>query len=307
MRAQQVKFGWLILVIAGIFLGGCGSESNPMAERAKKAVSFSPKIGSDQAAPMEEARRAKEEAEGGLGVSDDRSKLPADALVPSFKVMQTDLMDRFLHYDVTLTYECPDLRVSRLHLLDLISKFGFFQSTQAALGENSEEDEIAIHAFVHSAQVVDLLKQLEAVGKLKNETIQVQDNTEAMFLAKQKASREIARGQRRSTALHGSTEVRNWSERENALSASEDQLDEAQHQQWLVKDSVQWANVNISLTTRYRAWRIEIPVYRNALIGSLELFLKVFYYALWLLPFWIVLALLLWKRETIKKWFKREK
>jgi hypothetical protein len=231
----------------------------------------------------------------------------ADELQPSYKVFKTDIPDRYLHYTVRLTYESSDLRSARISLLELISRYGFFESTQAGLGQNSQDDKLTVDALIRAAQLTAMLKDLEAVGKLKEENIQVEDNTEAMFLARQKADRAQVRERRRANALTGSAGVRNWNERETALSESEDQSDEAAHQEWRVKDKVTWANLHITLTTRYRAWRIEIPAYRDALIALIEWVFNLFYYVILLLPLWILLGLIVWKRRNILSWFKRNK
>ena len=153
---------------------------------------------------------------------------------------------------------------------------------------------------VRSSELYDTLKELDQLGELVTESITVTDHTENNFAQSLKAKREDLRIARRGGALTGDAAVRNWTEREAQLQQSEDASDASQLEKWRIQDRVKYATISVSLRGPALPAAIQVPVYRNAFTGLLNLFLSFVYYLIYLLPLLFVVALMIRYRRGIK-------
>ena len=120
--------------------------------------------------------------------------------------------------------------------------------------------------------------------------------------------REELRMARRSRVSGIAPAARNWREREEALSRSEDGLDEAEHARWRIKDKTAWARITISLQGPELPARVKVPDYSRALVGLVNMLLELGYVLLWLLPLLLMVLAIFLLRGTIGagwNWLRR--
>ncbi|GAB4423096.1 MAG: hypothetical protein OHK0011_02800 [Turneriella sp.] len=94
----------------------------------------------------------------------------------------------------------------------------------------------------------------------------------------------------------GGAQSKNWQADENLLAASEEKDLQNRMEEWRIIDRTAWATVNISLAMPAipQTVRIDVPHFRNAFVGVLNVLLQVLYLAVYLLPLGTV-AWLLWR------------
>ena len=93
-----------------------------------------------------------------------------------------------------------------------------------------------------------------------------------------------------------STGSKNWEATENLLSVSEDKQLATRMEEWRVGDRIGWATLTITLSlpaTPYVA-PVEVPHFRNAFVGLLNVLLQLVYLGIYLIPIGIV-AWLIWR------------
>lgn len=222
---------------------------------------------------------------------------PADLRAPEFRpaegfaAVQVD--GRLLEYQIYLSYRATDLLAARKLLFTLIPRYGYpVKSTTIADGR------LEVQWKVEAERLWTALAELDTLGELLSETIQVNDHTENMISQEIKRKRNLLRSKRRALALPASQDHVG---REEQLARSEDALDEAELETWRIKDRVRWATVQITVEAPEQA-SLDIPPYRDALKSGLELLLSLAYYLLYLWPVLVILFLL---RTAYSFWRKR--
>jgi len=279
---SALKLKSIILLI--FFVLSCGKNSDQTIETSAE---FKSSKDSPQSPSMSAERGMEEVASSPAGELDQitRDRKSENFLGKVFAPVG-DNSGRLLEYNIQLSYQCTDLVKTRKELLDFISKFGYLESSSAV---NSSSPFMTARIHITSAKLYEALQELDKLGNLLSEDIGTTDHTEGMAWQKRKTTREKLRQQRRNTSNSQITAgARNWQQVEEAISESEDQLDLAEHETWKINDRVKWATVSVSFTTPIPADAIQIPAYRNAFVGLLNLFLELSYYLIWILPLLIL-------------------
>jgi hypothetical protein len=282
MKTRPILIPFLVVLVALFVSAACGKA----ADRSEPEVAESPSI---EGYRLADAAPAAPAATKALGAVTDRSKADAEersddrTLSPILAFTNAQTTERLLEYQVTLGFECDDLAAARLALIGLVGKYGFIMNSSA--DASGRRPSMNIGLAVKSGRLYDALQDFDRLGKLLSENINVNDLTEEMQWAGRKAERENIRIRRRQLAvLQTPTGNEGFTDRENALASSEDELDQKEHAKWKVRDRVSWARVTIALVAPAVGDEIEVPNYGNALKGALNVLLEILYGVLYLVP-----------------------
>jgi len=234
------------------------------------------------AAPAENFRRTKD------ALTQQEGHSQVLALGPVYK--PAPQADRRLEYQVNLNYQINDLKSARAFFNQWIPRFGFLQNESASGQANGH---MTLSVKVRSANLYTALAELDAIGTLAHEQINVVDHTENAVYQQMLAAREQIRVRRRTLAAgQNGAAARNWQAAETLLAASEDKELQTRIEDWRINDRVQWATITVQLTmpTVTKPAAIEVPLFQNAFVGVLNLLLQLLYAAIYLVP----IAILLW-------------
>lgn len=299
-----------VAVLAGLLACGPGLEDSG-ASNEKTRGRPAPGKRSPQAprATSTLAESGKQEKLYFKGKADDREGdqdgTPAanrkrTGLTPAFITNLPAAEKRLLEYSITLTFECKDLHAARAHLLDIISKYGFINQSRATTEQRRPSMSLSISVQVE--KVYQALLDIDKVGKLVQERINVTDHTPDMAWTRIRLRREQLRNARKlRAATQGPAAARNWQERENSLQQNEDQMDRQSHKQWQIRDRVAWARVNIRLKAPEQK-TVQVPDYVDALRNAAEVMLQLLYGLLFLLPFAVIGFLIYLGIRRLIKW-----
>lgn len=244
------------------------SKDKPDSSATMKSASAVADERSELEERSEEAKKAMAPEEKPLG----------DPFLPNLNVT-----DRLLEYNVNLTYQCHDLVLTRKELLKIITKYGYLENSNAY---NDKNPYMNLTIKVNATKLHEILLDLDQLGSLQNEEISVVDHTDAMVWQKRKVSREKVRLIRRAKALNQTnSNQRNWPEIEESIEQSEENLDLSEHETWRILEKVKWATIQLHFVSPRNVDEIEVPIYKNALIGILNFTLSLLYYVIWILPF----------------------
>ena len=210
--------------------------------------------------------------------------------------------ERLLEYRIHLSYRTEDFGGARSLLLSVVGKRGFLGETSTSLKDRAR---MQASFAVRSAELTEVLRELDGLGSLRREHITVTDHTEPFVLQQRTASREELRSRRKASVSSTGLVAKNWAERNAALEQSENALDRATQEQWKLRDRARWARVQIELLGPQTAPIVAIPPYRRALVGLLNLSLDVSYGLLWFSPLLVLLALLWLLRRRLENWLAR--
>lgn len=211
--------------------------------------------------------------------------------------------DRLLEYHVAVQYKTAEFMKARALVLSIASRYGFVTSSSASSGRSSS---LRTEVAVRIGSLYDVLKELDGLGDLQSENIQVTDHTENNFAQKLRSDREALRILRKGrSAEAGDPTAKNWAERQASLEKSEDAQDLADLERWKIKDRVSWARITILLEGPAAPDVIQVPPYKKALIGLVNVGLFLSYILLWILPLLLLGVLVLWKRRAIAGFFGR--
>ena len=228
------------------------------------------------AAPTANARRTKD------ALIHQEGHNQVLAIGPVYKPAQQT--DRRLEYQVNLNYQINDLKGARAFFNQWIPRYGFLQN-ESASGQG--DGHMTLSVRVRSANLYTALSELDAIGTLAHEQINVVDHTENAVYQQMLAAREQIRLRRRSVAAgQNALASRNWQAAETLLAASEDKELQTRIEEWRINDRVQWATITVQLTmpavTKPAA--IEVPLFQNAFVGFLNLLLLMLYAAIYVVP-----------------------
>ncbi|EMY62749.1 DUF4349 domain-containing protein [Leptospira terpstrae] len=282
----------LIIFALFVFLLHCGKESN-----------------SESTAPVEaEIRSSDMESEKKVAPSAPRAEENIEPpsvenqLGQVFVPIQNS-SERLLEYQVQMSYQTQDLIKTRKDLLSFITKYGFIESSSAV---NTDSPYMSLRVHIRSEKLYEALIELDTYGVLLSEDISTIDHTEGMVWQKIKSNREKIRlGRRNNANNQTSANSKNWQEIEEAVTESENNLDSSEHEIWKIKDKVKWATLSINFSSPIPADKIQIPTYKNAFIGILNVFLELTYYLIWMIPFLILAGLLYLPLKKIYLYFKK--
>ncbi len=302
---MKMKFLLIILITISSFAFSCqkADQSAPESETVPAEESFEPDALSDE---LMMKRGVVPGGEGTDDASTGEKKKDADRGIETpFYTEFDESMGRQLEYRADLNFETKNLFKSRKQLLEVVKKYGFIKNSTTS----TEYSNIYLSAniAVRSSELYDVLLDLQDIGVLVNERITVTDHTEEMVMAERKIKREQLRIARKNRAISQvAPGAKTWTEREQSLERSENELDQKEHDRWKITDRVYWAEVTMYVKGPVTAETIEVPRYRNALIGLVNGLLVFLYGLIYAVPF-IAIALVIWfKRGFIKNIFKRK-
>ncbi|TGL25318.1 DUF4349 domain-containing protein [Leptospira bourretii] len=274
------------------FLLQCGKESNSESTASVEAEKRSMDM------PMEKKVAASP------SVSQEAKEPPSveNQLGQVFVPIQPTA-ERLLEYQVQLSYQTQDLIKTRKDILGFITKYGYIESSSAV---NTDSPYMSLRIHIRSEKLYEALIELDTYGVLLSEDISTVDHTEGMVWQKVKSNREKIRFTRRSNANNQtSANSKNWEEIEEAVTDSENNLDNAEHEIWKIKDKVKWATLSIQFSSPIPADKIQVPTYRNAFVGILNVFLELTYYLIWMIPFLLLAAILYFPLQKVYLYFKK--
>lgn len=252
----------------------------------------------------EEAKSvADESVDAKEGQAPGRKDEARGGLIGHFLAPMEFAKERLLEYRVDVTYESGNLQKSRQELLGIVAKYGFIK--QAGTSLEDQPPAVSSDLLIKSEKIYDALQDLDRVGTLVSENINVTDHTEEMMLQERTVKREQLRIGRKNTAsVQVAPAAKNWSDIENSLTQSEDRLDAAEQSKWKIRDKVAWAWIHVSLKGPDR---ISVPNYFNAVVGMVNFFLRLIWVVLYLLPLIAIAGVVIWKRKAIAAVFRRKK
>ncbi|MCB1308871.1 MAG: DUF4349 domain-containing protein [Leptospiraceae bacterium] len=288
---QSLRPVVLILICLLLSATGCSNESPATggAESDDMPLSEADGFFDAEEAPAEQATARSMDEDGDLLLRNERERsqqqAPGSPEVQSgehqYFVMPFEKAEgRLLEYRITLSYKSEQFADSRLQLLKIVDEYGYL------LNAHTETEDAAfmnVQMRVKAEDVYKTLRELDAIGTLETENIDVIDHTENMVLAERKYRREQIRGARR---VRGGQNLaaKDWAERERLIAESEDREDAAAHEQWQIRDRVAWATFNVQVQGPDPVPGVEAPQYTRALIGLVNLLLDLLYVLLWISP-----------------------
>ncbi len=211
---------------------------------------------------------------------------------------------RLLEYRADLTFTAENFLNSRKFLLELSSKYGFVQNESFHLSDGIGSSGMSATFHVRSADLYKVLLELDKLGSLISEHIEVEDHTEVFALEQIHARREKIRTARRSELVSRSP-AKTAVDAEVLLGESEDAADSAEFEKWKILDRVAWAKITIHVQGPKAATQVEVPNFRDAFIDLISLSLKLVLFAVYAIPFALFAGVLVFAFLYIRKrWFK---
>ncbi|MBN1500775.1 MAG: hypothetical protein JW982_11495 [Spirochaetes bacterium] len=209
---------------------------------------------------------------------------------------------RMLEYKLNLQYDSSDILKSRQILLYLTGKYGYIKS--GTTSADSDYPYFNSVIMIKTENLIEAMKEFNALGVLKNEVIEVIDHTPDKIRNEIQQQRGFQRIKRRAAYTdRASTANRNFSDIEQSLASSEDTLDEAKFTSWLIEDKITWATVSISITGPLPDSGITIPDFKKAFIILADFMLNLVYASIILIPLWLIIIVILIKKQWFKKVF----
>lgn len=289
------KINIVFVSVLLLFLFDCGkSQSEETEAMVSEDLMIASASREKKSAPM--APAMEESAEPTPQTTDNR-------LGSVFLPLQ-NTQDRYLEFQIDLSYQTMDLIKTRNDLLLFVSKYGFIESSSAT---NTDSPSMNVRMRIKAEKLYDALLELDRYGTLQQENINTIDHTEGLVWEKIKSNREKIRYQRRVNASGQSTSnSKNWSSIEEAITTSENGLDQAEHQIWKIQDRVKWATVSVSFSVPTPTDKIIVPMYQNALVGITNLFLEFTYLLVWMIPWFVLAGILYLPGKKCYQWFRQK-
>jgi hypothetical protein len=100
------------------------------------------------------------------------------------------------------------------------------------------------------------------------------------------AREEIRKNRRSAAASQALVNSKNWEVTENLLSQSEDKQLQTRMEEWRIGDRTGWATLQITLSLPVTAVPapVEVPEFRNAFVGLLNVMLQLIYALIYIVP-----------------------
>ncbi|XDD46874.1 DUF4349 domain-containing protein [Leptospira sp. WS39.C2] len=289
------KINLFILPLIFLFILDCGKESQ---EETQSFVSDEMKISGDS--------REKKMSPSAPAFEESAEQVPQtkeNVLGPVFLPMPIN-QERLLEFQINLSYLTMDLAKTRKDFLMFVSKYGYIENSNAI---NADSPFMNVKIHIKSEKLYEALLELDTYGTLLSEDITTIDHTEGMVWEKIKTNREKIRYQRRLSANGQTTSnSKNWTSIEESITNSENGLDESELQIWKINDKVKWATLNVSFNVPTPSDKIIIPHYQNALIGITNLFLELTYLLVWMIPIFLLIAILYKPGKKMIHWIRQK-
>lgn len=195
---------------------------------------------------------------------------------------------RRLEYNIAVSYQIESLKPARAFFNQWIPRYGYLISESASGQQNGY---MSLQVRIRSSQLYAALTDLDAIGALTSENITVTDHTENSVYQQMLAAREEIRNRRRTLAnANTGTGAKNWEATENLLSQSEDKQLQTRIEEWRIGDRTGWATLHVTLALPVTATvaPVEVPEFRNAFVGLLNVLLMLVYALIYILPLALV-------------------
>lgn len=214
-------------------------------------------------------------------------------------------LGRLLEYRVELMFETKDFLAARKSLLQIASGYGFVQNETLENFYNNSPPSMTATIHVKSSELYKVLLDLEKLGALKSENIQVEDHTEAFALEQIHAKREKIRTARRSELVNRAP-AKTAIEAEELLGQSEDAADAAEFEKWKILDRVHWAKITVTLVGPSLPKTVDVPRFGEAFLDLASLALAFLYYLIFIIPISIVvIGSFVLLRMAKRKWYDK--
>ncbi|MGJ4788980.1 DUF4349 domain-containing protein [Leptospira koniambonensis] len=294
------RFLTSILIVSFLFV--CKAENSQ-----KQSKDLSDLRSRSAAAPMPSAdEQPMQEAEKKLAGKAGEREEAAEDQIKTFATPKIGNLKigRLLEYKVDLNFETKDFISARKFLLELSGKYGFVQSESLQNWGGDTEPSMTAVIHVKSSDLYQVLMELEKIGTLTSENIQVEDHTENYTLEQIHAKREKIRIARR-TDLGARSTPKNAAEIEELIGQSEDSADSAEFEKWKIMDRVNWAKISIHMYGPKKPKVVEVPSFGDAFIDLASFGLKLILSLIYIIPLALVaLGIFYIVRFTRNKWFK---
>ncbi len=196
--------------------------------------------------------------------------------------------ERKLEYNIAVNYQIDALKPARAFFNQWIPRYGFLLNESASGQHNGY---MTLRVRVRSSNLYAALNDLDAIGALASENITVTDHTENAVHQQMLAAREDIRNRRRTAAnANTGTGSKNWEATENLLSQSEDKQLATRMEEWRIADRTGWATLQITLSLPAIAAPapVEVPEFRNAFVGLLNVLLQLVYALIYIVPLLLI-------------------
>ena len=221
----------IIFITAAMLVAGCKQESpdhqerNRLAQEARTAAPaatgrMAEEADIDQSVTGGTADGRRANQPGAPGQQDEGGFFTAVRMKSMLVRPMEKAAERLLEYHVSLEYQCADFQKARQELLAIVSQYGFIRSGRTDISGTSS---LNLGIAVQAKDLYRFLLDMDRIGKLSGERINVNDLTEQMVLSQRQARREDIRLQRKTRGLAGiSAAARNWQTIEESIARSEE-------------------------------------------------------------------------------------
>ncbi|MCG9875364.1 MAG: DUF4349 domain-containing protein [Leptospiraceae bacterium] len=282
-----------------VILNNCNkSEESTQAELSKDSIAMS------SASPISDDFES-EEIDAKMEVTREKKEISSSKESYSVKFSGIDpKFERLLEYQVNLEFESRNFSKTRDDLYKMAGSFGFLQQSNDSFLSYKN---LNASVWVKTEKLYEFLEASNALGKLRSESISANDLTYENYVQNVTLNRELIRGQRRSKALSGSSDAKNYTDRERLLSESEEKEDSAKKEKWLINDRVSWAKVQISIIDPNQEKSIHVPDFSEVFYDLASFFLYLMYLGLYALPLIFIGIFIYIKRSFFLKLFSKNK
>lgn len=295
------RFLTSILIVSFLFV--CKAENS---QKQSEDLSDGRSISASAPMPSSADEQPMQEAEKKVaGKAGEREEAPEDQIKTFATPKIGNLkIGRLLEYKVDLNFETKDFITARKFLLELSGKYGFVQSESLQNWGGDTEPSMTAVIHVKSSDLYQVLMELEKIGTLTSENIQVEDHTENYTLEQIHAKREKIRIARR-TDLGARSTPKNAAEIEELIGQSEDSADSAEFEKWKIMDRVNWAKISIHMYGPKKPKVVEVPSFGDAFIDLASLGLKLILSLIYIIPLALIAAGIFYLVKFARnKWFK---
>jgi hypothetical protein len=305
--SQLTSFFHLIILTFSLILFNCSKSEEKEESLSPNAPSVGEVSSSVQMdtedAKLDNAPRKKIANELNDKPKENNSSLKDEEYQVQFAGIDPKL-GRLLEYNVSIEFESENFKKTRDDLYKLSSIYGFLQESNDTF---YQEKSLNASVWIRTEKLYEFLEASNTLGKLRTESILANDLTFDNYSQTVTLNREFIRSRRRSSALSGSSDARNYTERERLLAESEDREDTATKEKWQIQDKVSWAKVQITVFDPSIDNTVKIPNFTTVFYDLTSAFLYLVYISLYGSPFLLVGIFLWFKRNWFLKMFSFKK
>ncbi|PJZ65294.1 hypothetical protein CH371_12910 [Leptospira wolffii] len=289
----------LILFLILLFSFFCQKDSSPEESRAigQSAKSAAPTPAMDQLSVAgEDADLKTAPVREKKDAASEEAKLFSNPKVGNLKI------GRLLEYKANLSFTVENFISARKFLLELSSKYGFVLNENFYSSDGASPSSMNVTFHVRSSDLYEVLLELDKLGALVSENIEVEDHTESFTLEQIHAKRERIRGARRGE-LANRASTKTAAEIEALVAESEDAADSAEFEKWKILDRVSWAKITVHVEGPRMPKSVEVPNFKDAWIDLVEIGLKLLLLFIYILPLAILIGLFVYGfRAARSRW-----